>query len=75
MALCEASLAAEDEGSVQHLSAAQAGADARAAGARQLVLTHLQPGTDAERSRADASLAFGAPVDVAAIDDHFEVHP
>ena len=75
LALCEASLPAEQEGSVQHLTARQAGADARAAGARRLVLTHLQPGIDPERSQADATEAFGAPVDVAAIDDHHEVHP
>ena len=75
LALCEASLPPGAEGSVQHLTAAQAGADARVAGVRRLVLTHLQPGTDAERSRADAEAAFGAPVDVAAIDDHHEVHP
>ena len=74
LALCEASLTAEQEG-IQHLTAAQAGADARAAGVRRLVLTHLQPTTDPERSRADAAEAFGAPVDVAAIDDHHEVHP
>lgn len=75
LAVCEATLTAEDEGRVQHLSARQAGADARAAGARQLLITHLQPGLDHERSRADATEAFGAPVAVAAIDDHHEVHP
>ncbi len=75
LALCEATLAPEWAGTVQHLSAAQAGADARAAGVRQLVLTHLQPGVDPDRSRADATEAFGAPVDIAAIDDHHEVHP
>jgi ribonuclease BN (tRNA processing enzyme) len=75
LAVCEATLAAEDEGRVQHLTGRQAGADARAAGARQLLLTHIQPGVDADRSRADAAEAFGAPVAVAAIDDHHEVHP
>jgi hypothetical protein len=30
---------------------------------------------DPVRSRAEATEAFGAPVDVAAIDDHHEVHP
>lgn len=75
LAVCEATLAAGDEGRVQHLTGAQAGADAREASVRQLVLTHLQPGVDADRSRADATDAFGAPVDVAAIDDHHEVHP
>lgn len=76
LALCEATLATRDGApGVQHLTAGEAGADARAAGVRHLVLTHLQPGLDADRSRADATEAFGAPVDVAAPDDHHEVHP
>lgn len=73
LALCEASLAPEDEALVQHLTAAQAGTSARAAGARHLVITHLQPGVDPESSRADASAAFGLPVDVAAIGARYEV--
>ncbi len=50
---------------MQHLSARQAGASARAAGVRHLVLTHLWPSLDPEQSRADGADAFGAPVDVA----------
>ncbi|HWH33927.1 MAG TPA: MBL fold metallo-hydrolase [Acidimicrobiales bacterium] len=73
LVLCEASLAPGDERRVQHLSAAQAGTSARAAGARHLVITHLQPGVDPERSRADASEAFGLPVDLAAIGRRYEV--
>ncbi len=73
--LCEASLAADQEGRTKHLTAAQAGASARAAGARHLVITHLQPGVDRERSRAEASEAFGLPVDVAAVGASYEVAP
>ncbi|HUF33020.1 MAG TPA: MBL fold metallo-hydrolase [Acidimicrobiales bacterium] len=73
LALCEATLAPQDERRVQHLSARQAGASAHAAGAGRLVLTHLQPGLDAESSRADATAAFGGPVDVAAIDDTYQI--
>ena len=73
LALCEASLAPENEGEVQHLTAAQAGTSARAAGARHLVITHLQPGVDHDRSRRDASEAFGLPVDVAAVGARYEV--
>lgn len=73
LALCEATLAPEREGTVQHLTAAQAGADARTAGAKRLVLTHLQPGVDADRSQADATAAFGGPVDLAATGACFEV--
>ena len=68
LALCEATLPAEREGALQHLSARQAGEAARAAGARRLVLTHLWPTLDRERSRQDGADAFGAPVDVAAVD-------
>ena len=76
LALCEATLATRGSApGVQHLTAGEAGADARAAGVRHLVLTHLQPGLDAARSRAEATEAFGAPVGIAAIDDHHEVHP
>ncbi len=73
LALCEASLAPDAERRVQHLTAAQAGTSARAAGAHHLVITHLQPGVDAVRSRADASEAYGLPVDVAAIDQRYEI--
>lgn len=66
LALCEATFLAEreDEGTL-HLSARQAGAMARAAGVQRLILTHLEPGTDPDRSRAEGSTAFGGPVDVA----------
>lgn len=66
LAVCEATFLAEreDEG-ILHLSARQAGAMARAAGVQRLVLTHLEPGTDPDRSRAEGSSAFGGPVDVA----------
>ena len=43
LALCEATLSSDEEGKVQHMSARQAGASARAAGARRLLLTHLWP--------------------------------
>lgn len=75
LALCEASLAADQAGRTKHLTAAQAGASARAAGARHLVITHLQPGVDRERSRAEATDAFGLPVDVAAVGACYEVAP
>jgi ribonuclease BN (tRNA processing enzyme) len=73
VALCEASLPISEEGKVQHLSARQAGSTARAAGARQLVLTHLWPTLDPERSRAEGSEAFGAPVEVACTGARYRV--
>lgn len=48
------------------LTAAEAGAWARRAGARRLLLTHLWPGTDPAASAARAAQAFRGPVDVAA---------
>jgi ribonuclease BN (tRNA processing enzyme) len=48
-------------------SAADAGAQAAAAGAGRLVLTHLWPGTDHETARAAAAAAgYGGAIDVAA---------
>ena len=66
LALCEATLASDEEGKVQHMSARQAGASARAAGARRLLLTHLWPTLDSARSQAEAADAFGAPAELAA---------
>jgi ribonuclease BN (tRNA processing enzyme) len=62
--LVEATLRPEEEGRVQHLSARQAGAQASAAGARRLLLTHLPPGGDAAAQLALARALFDGPVDV-----------
>jgi len=75
LALCEATYLAdrEDGGTGGHLSAAQAGTMARAAGVGRLVLTHLWPTVDPARSMAEAAAAYGAPVTVAAEHDVIEV--
>jgi ribonuclease BN (tRNA processing enzyme) len=73
LALCEATVPAEMEGAMQHLSARQAGESARAAGARRLVLTHLWSTVDPERSRGEGSEAFGEAVDVAAVGRSYEL--
>ncbi len=65
LALCEASLPADEEGTFQHLSGRQAGEWARDVAAGRLVITHLLPGTDAEARRREAEEAFGGPVEVA----------
>lgn len=49
-------------GPPMHLSARQAGAAARDAGAHRLMLTHFWPGNDRERSRTDAAEVFDGEV-------------
>lgn len=61
------------EGRMQHLSARQAGASAREAGAGRLVLTHLWPTLNPEESKAEGSEAFGTEVDVATVDRVFSL--
>jgi ribonuclease BN (tRNA processing enzyme) len=74
LALIEASYATDEErGEVLHLAAAQAGAMAKAAGARRLVLTHLVPGADPEAHARLAEGAYGGPVVVAAPGDVYRV--
>jgi ribonuclease BN (tRNA processing enzyme) len=73
LALCEASLPPDREGSVQHLTGRQAGEKARQAGARRLVITHLPPGTDIEARQREAEAGFGGPVEVAVPGARFTV--
>ncbi|HVL06347.1 MAG TPA: MBL fold metallo-hydrolase [Acidimicrobiales bacterium] len=73
LALCEASLSIEEEDKMQHLSARQAGVQARAAGAGRLVLTHVWATLDPEETRRHGSEAFGAPVEVASVGARYEV--
>jgi len=67
LALVEASLPEEAEGSLQHLSARQAGAAGAAAGAERLLITHIAPGVDRSRARKEAAATFGASVEVAEV--------
>ncbi len=73
LALCEAALPSSEEGSLQHLSARQAGFTARAAGAARLLLTHLWPTLAPTISQAAGSEAFGEPVALAVINERYEV--
>ncbi len=72
LALCEATYLADGEGRVQHMSARQAGRSGREAGVTRLVLTHLQPGLDADAARREAATAFGADVEIAAVGQVYE---
>jgi ribonuclease BN (tRNA processing enzyme) len=73
LVLCEATLSIEEEDTMQHLSARQAGAQARAAGAGRLVLTHLWATVDPADARSHGSEAFGAPVEVATVGARYDV--
>jgi ribonuclease BN (tRNA processing enzyme) len=73
LALCEATFLCDQEGVAQHLSARQAGASARAAGAARLLLTHIWPTVDPERSRSEAADAYGDPVQTAVTNERYEV--
>jgi ribonuclease BN (tRNA processing enzyme) len=73
LALCESTYPEVPDDHVLHLSAGQAGAMACDAGVGRLVLTHLWPGTDPDQHRRIGSDAFGRAVDVAAIDERYEL--
>jgi ribonuclease BN (tRNA processing enzyme) len=65
--LCEASIAGErdEHHFVHHLTATEAGEIARVTGTQKLILTHLPPNLDRQRSLADARAAFGGETAVA----------
>ena len=74
LVLCEASLAEDEAGAVQHLTGSQAGSLARAAGARRLAVTHVYDGTGPDRAdAASAADAFDGPVEVALPGHQFTV--
>lgn len=65
--ICEATWVGDgsDKPEGVHLTASGAGRIAREAGARQLVLTHIYPGTDHDRTQREASSAYGGDVALA----------
>ncbi len=75
LALIEATLLAAEvvEAEAVHLTARQAGAAAKAAGVRRLVITHVPPTGDAELHRQEAEDAFGAPVELASPHTTYEI--
>jgi ribonuclease BN (tRNA processing enzyme) len=69
----EASMGADEEDAVQHLSARQAARLAHAAGARRVVVTHVVPGTEPELRRKEVETALaglGSDAEVLAAADH-----
>jgi ribonuclease BN (tRNA processing enzyme) len=73
LALVEATLTPGTEGTVQHLSARQAGEAAARAGAKRLVLTHFAPPVDRGRARQEAAASFAGPVDAAVVGQTWEI--
>jgi len=73
LALCEATIPEHLEGTMQHLSAGQAGMSAKRAGAGRLLLTHLWPTRDPDEARGEGAAAFGGPVEVAVVGGRYEI--
>lgn len=65
--LCEATYTRDFEGTARHLSGRQAGQIAATADVSTLVVTHRRPHVSASAVLAEASEAFGRPVDEAVI--------
>jgi ribonuclease BN (tRNA processing enzyme) len=74
--LCEATFLEEpDLPPDLHLTGRQAGEHAARAGARHLVLTHISPGTDKERTFAEAEAVFPDRISLAATGQEFDLAP
>lgn len=71
--LCEATLPEGYAGLAPHLTAWQAGEEARAGNVGELVLVHVWPSNDRDEMARLASEAFGRPVSVAREMDTYEV--
>jgi ribonuclease BN (tRNA processing enzyme) len=63
----------ERTGTRGHLTPAEAGAHAREAGAKRLLLVHISDELDADWARGEAASSFGGPLDVAPGGDVYEV--
>ena len=71
LAVIEATLDEHEAGTVQHLTASEAGAQAATAGVAGLVLTHLAPGSDPQARMAAAATTFDGPITVARTDERY----
>ena len=72
LALIEATYGTDEEAEgIKHLSAGQAGAMAKAAEAKRLVLTHTWPGSDLAVHARHGEAAYGAPVTIASPNERY----
>lgn len=71
--LCEASLLPEHQGLAPHVSGAEAGAMAEAAGVGRLLLTHLPPGGEPAPRLRDAATTFSGPTEVVHVNQRYEL--
>jgi ribonuclease BN (tRNA processing enzyme) len=72
--LCEASFThGKEDVPDLHLNGREAGAHARRANARRLVLTHIPPWTDAQQNLADARAVYDGPTELAAPGAVYEI--
>ena len=67
LALCEATFTKSFQGTAGHMTGLEAGATAKAASARRLVITHRWPTIRAEDVLAEAVETFGGPVEQASV--------
>jgi ribonuclease BN (tRNA processing enzyme) len=74
VAVVEATFLAGETGEAEavHRTAAQTGADAKAAGIGRLVVTHVPPTGDGEAHRAEAEASFGGPTLLATPHERYE---
>jgi ribonuclease BN (tRNA processing enzyme) len=75
LALIEATLDPDHEDATLHLTGRQAGEMAEAAGARALVLTHIDPDIPKDVQLAEAQAVFPRHVSLAAVGLRYEVNP
>ncbi len=73
VALCEATLRADESRQAPHMTTVEAGTSARRAGAERLIITHLPPGADADAHQREAADAFGQDVEVTTINARFTI--
>ena len=74
IAVVEATFLHRDVGAADsvHRTARQTGEDAKAAGVRRLVVTHVPPTGDGDAIRAEAEAAFGGPTVLAAPHERYD---